>query len=176
MRRKINPSTRNSGFTLIELMIVVAIIGILASIAIPSFLRYGLRTKSAEVKSNVSAIRVVEEAVYSENGRYLPAAAEPPVIPGSTAAFFDAAVPDFAALGWAPEGRVFFSYAIVVSANGTGYTADAAADLDGDGILQIWGYAKPDTAGALIDGGIGCTTAFLTSEVLSSCNLGSMIF
>ena len=45
-------------------MIAVAIIGVLSSIAIPLFVSYQLRSKSAEAKTNLGAIRVLPHAVY----------------------------------------------------------------------------------------------------------------
>jgi len=164
------------GFSLIELMIVVAIIGVLASTAIPLFGRYQLRSKSSEVKTNLAAIHVVEETIFGETGLYLAAAAEPPAIPGTTTAPFDANGSDYAALGWEPEGDVFFSYAVAISADASGYTADAGADLDGDGLIQIWGYVKPDANGGLVTGGLGCDPALLTAEIVGSCLLSSSVF
>jgi prepilin-type N-terminal cleavage/methylation domain-containing protein len=167
---------RHAGFTLIELMIVVAIIGLLASVAIPSFQRYQLRSKSSEVKSNLSAIRVVQEARYADLGRYLPALAEPPLIPGVVPAAFEISGTGFAELGWSPDGRVYFSYAVATSADQTGYTADAAADIDGNGILQIWGYVKPDPVGGTIVGQLGCDPALLAPEHIGTCTGGSPAF
>jgi type IV pilus assembly protein PilA len=68
---------RKSGFTLIELMIVVAIIGILAAIAIPNFLRFQLKAKSSEGKTNLAAIRTAEQSYYSEFGIYVSSDASP---------------------------------------------------------------------------------------------------
>ncbi len=58
------------GFTLIELMIVVAIIGILAAIAIPNFLRYQAQARQAEARTNLSGIFVSETSYYGEQSRY----------------------------------------------------------------------------------------------------------
>ena len=54
------------GFTLIELMIVVAIIGILAAIAIPNFLRFQAKSKQSEAKTNLGGIFTAETAYFAE--------------------------------------------------------------------------------------------------------------
>jgi type IV pilus assembly protein PilA len=58
------------GFTLIELMIVVAIIGILAAIAIPNFLKFQAKSKQSEAKSNLGAVFTGEVAFFGETNRY----------------------------------------------------------------------------------------------------------
>ena len=85
-------------------------------------------------------------------------------------------VDDFAALGWSPEGRVYFSYAVVVSADSTGYTADAAADLDENGVVQIWGYKKAAGDGSFVNGGLGCDHNSLIDEVLGSCISSASVY
>ena len=62
---------KQEGFTLIELMIVVAIIGILAAIAIPNFLTYQLKSRQAEAKTNLGAIRTSLTAFQAERGCYV---------------------------------------------------------------------------------------------------------
>src|SRR5262245_63251640 len=54
------------GFTLIELMIVVAIIGILAAIAIPNFLAYQARAKQSEAKTNLGGIYTSQIGYFGE--------------------------------------------------------------------------------------------------------------
>ena len=65
------------GFTLIELMIVVAIIGILAAIAIPNFLQYQMKSRQSEAKTNLQAIKTSEVAFQAERGCYIGIQNEP---------------------------------------------------------------------------------------------------
>ena len=168
----VRPGVRG-GFTLIELMIVVTLIGVLSAIAIPSFVQHQLRSKSAEGKINLAAIRTCEEAYFAEYKAYVAAVPEPPVVPGGARAVFDSITTDFAHLGFTPEGSVYFSYGVTVSADGAGYTADAAADIDANGIVQFWGYANPDNGGALVAGQVGCNVAGLTPLQVGPCDPAS---
>lgn len=58
------------GFTLVELMLVVAIIGILAAIAIPNFVRFQARAKQSEAKTNLKAIFTGQKSYYAERDAY----------------------------------------------------------------------------------------------------------
>jgi type IV pilus assembly protein PilA len=58
------------GFTLIELMIVVAIIGILAAIAIPNFLKFQAKSKQSEAKTNLKGIYTAETGYFGEKNAY----------------------------------------------------------------------------------------------------------
>jgi len=58
------------GFTLLELMITVAIVAILASIALPSYNDYVLRARFTEATGNLADLRVKMEQAYGDNRRY----------------------------------------------------------------------------------------------------------
>jgi type IV pilus assembly protein PilA len=58
------------GFTLIELMIVVAIIGILAAIAIPNFIRFQARSKQSEAKTNLKAVFTGQKSYFGEKDAF----------------------------------------------------------------------------------------------------------
>ena len=59
-----------AGFTLVELLIVIAIIGILGGIAIPLFLGERSKAMHTEAKSNLESLRLLEEQYFAENGCY----------------------------------------------------------------------------------------------------------
>jgi len=131
------------GFTLIELMIVVAIIGILAAIAIPNFLKFQAKSKQSEAKTNLKAVLTAETSYFGEFNQYA----------------------NFVTVNWSPVGtRQLYAYFITAAAapdagydsspvaypggaNWGGYdpaftainfTAGAAGNIDSDAIIDTW--------------------------------------
>ncbi|WP_304504064.1 type IV pilin protein [Corallococcus sp. EGB] len=82
---------KKGGFTLIELMIVVAIIGILAAIAIPNFIRFQAKSKQSEAKTNLKAIFTAQKSYFGEKDKY---------------------VTDFTVIGFDPEPANRYSYGL----------------------------------------------------------------
>ena len=127
------------GFTLIELMIVVAIIGILAAIAIPDFLKFQAKAKQSEAKTNLGAIFTTQVSYFGEQNTY-----------GNT----------FLLINWQPEGMNMYSYWLAsdsiinkkgdlancqaanpVTAPGvsaTAFTATAEGNVDNDTACDDW--------------------------------------
>ena len=103
------------GFTLIELMIVVVIIGILAALAIPRFMQATVKSRQSEAKGILKQVYTMERTFRQETGAYSV---------------------DLNAIG--VEVPLKAEYANAVVLNGTGFTATATADLDDDATIDTW--------------------------------------
>jgi prepilin-type N-terminal cleavage/methylation domain-containing protein len=140
---------KRTGFSLIELMIVVAIIAFLAMISVPSFMKFLAKAKRTEAYMNLSSLYAAEKAYWAEHGTYSTVLNGP----GS--------------IGWKPEGyttggkneKFYYTYGFPSGSEGTtyftgkleapssalsgahsdknGFVIVAAADILGNGKLDI---------------------------------------
>jgi type IV pilus assembly protein PilA len=100
-RKKMLIWKKEKGFTLIELMIVIAIIGILAAIAIPQFTAYRQRGFNAAAQSDLRNMATAQEAYFTDGQTY------------------SSAVADLTPRGYTPSSNISI---VTLSGNTTGYT------------------------------------------------------
>ncbi|HEV2917438.1 MAG TPA: prepilin-type N-terminal cleavage/methylation domain-containing protein [Candidatus Babeliales bacterium] len=120
-----------SGFTLIELMVVVAIVVFLTMLAIPNFTRFLAKAKRTEAYANLHALYMAQKAYWAEHGTYAPALAGPQ------------------GAGWQPEGykggglqeNFYYTYGLP----GTEGTHYFTGKLNTPASLLSGGYANKDS-------------------------------
>ena len=150
-----------AGYTLIELMVVVAVIGVLAVVAIPAFTSYLMRARTTEAVTFLGEIRQRQESYRAEFGSYCSASAmsgsavsggawNPRTLPAGNKVLFDPSLDDWDQLGAAPDGPSYFRYRTTAGPPGTNpgvpgydgsqfwFIAQAQGDLDADGDTVIF--------------------------------------
>ncbi len=151
-------AARRSGFTIIELMITVGLIGVLAAIAVPNFTSYQARSRRSEAYTNLSALGRAEKAYQAEANTFVESSVGVLAFPDwdaygglSAKKPWDADSSGvFDIVGWEPEGQVFYSYEVnagqVLTASCSCdlcFTASAHSDVDGDGTGSSLMYVHP---------------------------------
>ncbi len=129
------------GFTLIELMIVVAIIGILAAIAIPNFMTYQAKSKQSEAKGNLAGIYTSEVAYFGDNNTYSDDFGAIGFVVASTGSQrYSYQIKNFTLNGTSAAACSTFTNANLTGTPpaATGFTAAATGNIDGDTYCDTW--------------------------------------
>ena len=146
---RLNLSSREQGFTLVELMIVVAIIGILAAIAIPNFQTYQAKARQTEAKLALSSVYMALTSFQAEKSSFTsclsPAGAEPPT-----------------------RTKILYSVGFTAAAGNVMPCGSTGADFCQH---SDWGPVVGTVSAA--DGDVGCAGAALATALVDTAYLGA---
>ncbi len=138
-----------AGFTLVELLIVVVIIGILSVIGLNSFISAQLKARDSQRKSDLGTIAKALEMYYNDKGRY-PAATNNQILDidwGSSSGFTDTSITNGAVyLTKMPQDPGQYQYFYATDAGGTYFQIYALLENTRDPLATV--YAATDCGGS----------------------------
>lgn len=141
-----NVMKNNKGFSLVELMVVVAIIGILASVAVPQFSKFQAKSRQSEAKSSLTTLYTAEKSFNAEYAGYATA---------------------FQALGYAPAGDVLYNVGFVTACANWGA---CAPQYEPGGVAPVVSTANASASAFCAAAGTADNGAAFTS---SGCRMKS---
>jgi prepilin-type N-terminal cleavage/methylation domain-containing protein len=110
---------KQSGFTLLELMVVLVVVGLLSMMALPSFFHFLAKAKRAEAYTHLRALYLGQKAYYAEHGTY---------------------TMNLKHLGWSPEGQLQYTYGFSQGSEGVNHSTGALktppSALEGTGVTK----------------------------------------
>lgn len=164
---------------------VVAIVAVLAAIALPNFINYSLRAKSAEAIAMIGSVITNQEAYCAEFENYVAVDPQPAQSPGTKKVPWNQ-VPcpsnctrqtpqnctSFECIGFQSPAQVYFQYGTgtILASGGVPaeYSIGAGADLDGDGKIGSFAYRSANyggVSGRVYDGVSGCPADISAQEI-----------
>ena len=127
---------RTGGFSLVELILVVAIVGLLSTIALPLMGELLKKSRTSEARACLGEIRILEEGYRVENKTYVgcpPMKEIPPGVYSGNSPHRE----NMALIGFYPTGRTRYAYTIE-SADSISFTAVGEGNLDDDDLEDRW--------------------------------------
>lgn len=168
----------SNGFTLIEMMIVIAVVSILSVIAIPRYIQYQLHSKTFEAKLNIGGIKICQESFKSEFDFFAICVMNPAILSGVGKQPWGASPvgSGWSEIGFQPSGNLFYTYEVavggifapalpasrggIIAANlANNMCIGVAGDLDGDGINGEFALSTNAAAVATTGNILGAVTA-----------------
>lgn len=131
---------RSRGFTLIEVMVVVAIVAILASIALPAYNDYINRSRARNAGNDLASLSLILENLYQRNLAY-------PTPSGASSGTAAAYITATSAPAWAGSQEDFFDYSVNVNATGYTLTATGTGSSAGCNLTLTNANARTITGG-----------------------------
>jgi prepilin-type N-terminal cleavage/methylation domain-containing protein len=158
-----------SGFTLLELMTVVTIIGLLAAIAMPLITKYLRRSKTSEPLTNLRKIYDGEQAYFYEEKtdaggivmtKYFVELPQTPAVPDINKQVGNFEANGFATIRFSADSPVLYCYSVATGGSDltASFTARAVGDIDGNGITSLFERVGSVTPTGEVEGGAGVYT------------------